>query len=369
MTARVLFLNAGSATIKASLVDGDRSLRRALVDRSPGTSTADALRGLLDDVAGDAPVDAVAHRLVHGADRFVRPILVDDALAAELEELVRLAPLHLPPALDVLRDARALLPNVPHVGCFDTAFHATLPEVEVRYPVPDRWRTELGIRRYGFHGLSVEWATTRTAELLGRPMSDLGIVVAHLGGGCSVTAVAGGRSTWTSMGYTPLEGLMMGTRSGSVDPGALLHLLRTGAFDVARLSDELEHRSGLLGVSGVSGDLREVEAAAERGDERARLAIDMFVSRAAAAIGAAATTLERLDALTFSGGIGEHAGRVRAAIARRLAVLGLPIVPESETGEDRVLGSDRDGPAVLRVEAREDLVAARAAVAVLAVPG
>jgi acetate kinase len=275
-----------------------------------------------------------------------------------LERLVAMAPLHQPPAVAALRAARARFGEVPHVACFDTAFHATLPEAEWRYPVPYDWVDDLGVRRYGFHGLSVAWAVRRAAELLDRPIEGLCLVVAHLGGGCSVTAVDGGRSVRTSMGYTPLEGLMMTTRSGSIDPGLMLRLLSDGRVSVADLSDALEHRSGLLGVSGVSADLREVQAAADAGDARAALAIEMFVARASAAIGAAAVALPRLDGVVFTGGIGEHADRVRAATVTRLGVLGMRPIPADVPPGDRILTDREDGPAVLRVEAREDLVMA-----------
>lgn len=238
--------------------------------------------------------------------------------------------------------------------------------------MPGRWFEGWGVRRFGFHGLAVEWATERAAALLGRPAQDFGLVVAHLGGGSSITAVGGGRSVWTSMGMTPLEGVMMGSRGGSIDPGVLIQLLEDRRLDLEGLRRDLERGSGLLGVSGRSADVRELEAAAAGGDERSRLALAMFADRAAAGIAAAATRLERLDALVFSGGIGENAGRLRAAIVGRLGVLGLDPISESETGRDRVLDPVEgpephvapgagDRPVTLRVEAREDLVAARAA--------
>jgi acetate kinase len=256
---------------------------------------------------------------------------------------------------------RGALPRTPAVACFDTAFHATLPPEAATYAVPRAWRERWGARRYGFHGLSVEWSVGRAAAMLGRPVGELGLVVAHLGGGCSVTAVEGGRSVRTSMGYTPLEGLMMGTRSGSIDPGLMLRLLADGRLSVAAMSDALEHGSGLLGASGISGDLRDVEAAAGRGDDRARMAIEMFVGRTAGALAWAASALRRLDGVVFTGGIGEHGATVRAAIARRLTVLGVPAVPEADDGTDAILAREPGRPTVLRIEAREDLVMAAAA--------
>lgn len=361
---RILVLNAGSRTLKASVVVGGVTEARAEVEtRDVEFELGDVLERL-----GDVRPDAVAHRIVHGGERFITPVNADADAVEALRGLVELAPLHMPPALAVLEAAMERFPGVPQVCCFDTAYHATLPEIETRYPVPERWSTEWGIRRYGFHGLSVEWAVGRAAVLLGRPLEDLCLVVAHLGGGCSVTAVHGGRSVRTSMGYTPLEGLMMGTRSGSVDPGMLMGLLRTGRLDVDGLSQDLEHRSGILGVSAISADVREVQAAADAGDVRAKLALGMFAARASSGIAAAATALPRLDAIVCTGGIGEHAGQLRAATIAQLGVLGVAPIEGDETGHDRVLSSVSpatpalpfagSGPLVLRVEAREDLICA-----------
>jgi acetate kinase len=215
-----------------------------------------------------------------------------------------------------------------------------------------------GLRRYGFHGLSVEWSVGRAAALLERPAEDLRLIVAHLGSGCSVTAVAGGRSVDTSMGFTPLEGLMMGSRAGSIDPGILLHLLRTG-MTLDDLADGLDHRSGMVAVSGTTGGAQELEAASAKGDRSATLALRMFARRAAAGIAAAGSTLVRLDGLVFTGGIGENSAMLRADITERLGVLGVPRVDRAVT-EDGVLTSPDAAVAVLRIEAREDLAIARA---------
>ncbi|MCY7417332.1 MAG: acetate/propionate family kinase [Chloroflexi bacterium] len=369
---RILVLNAGSRTLKASVVVGGVTEARAEVE------TRDVefdLGAVLERLGVDLRPDAVTHRIVHGGERFITPVIADAAVVEALRGLVELAPLHMPPALGVLEAATQRFPRVPQVCCFDTAYHATLPETETRYPVPDRWSTEWGIRRYGFHGLSVEWAVGRAAALLGRPLEDLCLVIAHLGGGCSVTAVDGGRSVRTSMGYTPLEGLMMGTRSGSVDPGMLIGLLRTRRLDVDGLSHDLEHRSGILGVSAISADVREVQAAADAGDVRAELALAMFAARTASGIAAAATALPRLDAIVCTGGIGEHAGQLRAATIAQLGVLGVAPIESDETGHDRVLASAARGTRalpgagsglpVLRVEAREDLICAAHAEALI----
>ncbi|HEY7598808.1 MAG TPA: acetate kinase, partial [Candidatus Limnocylindrales bacterium] len=253
---RVLVLNAGSSSLKASLLEVGRVAPLASTaigwgadatrvgDRAPAVERV--IAELVTD--GGAALAGVGHRIVHGGERFVAPVLIDDRVLAELDELAALAPLHNPVASDTVRAARAALPRVAHVAVFDTAFHASLPPAAVIYPLPWRWHAEWGIRRYGFHGLSVAWSTRRAAELLGRPAEDLRLVVAHLGNGCSVSAVDGGRSVATSMGMTPLEGLMMGTRAGSFDPGIALRLLEDGRLSLAELAEELEHGAGLLGV-------------------------------------------------------------------------------------------------------------------------
>lgn len=383
---RVLVLNAGSSSLKASVIDDGATVTRTAVgwgaDASRAPDRGAGIQAVLEAAgeAGVAPgsIDAVGHRIVHGGSRFTSPTLVDSGVLDELDAMGELAPLHNAVAVETIRGAVGILPGVPQVACFDTSFHAGMPETVARYPVPDAWHDAWGIRRFGFHGLSVEWAVERAAALLGRRPAELELVVAHLGSGCSVTAVSAGRSVWNSMGYTPLEGLMMGTRSGSLDPGIVIHLLRSGRLDLDGLADALDHQSGLSGVSGLGADVPELERAADRGDPRAGLALAMFVDRAAAGIAAAATALPNLDGLVFSGGIGEHAGRLRAAIVVRLGVLGVRPIAEAESGLDRVVepatGSGPTdsptpgGPAVLRIEAREDLVIARA-VASLVQPG
>jgi acetate kinase len=366
---RVLVLNPGSATLKATVLDTpDRHARfEETVDweaDAPSDAREDAVRAVLDAIDAEGvpalSLRAVGYRVVHGGSRFTEPTVVDDKTVAGIEELAGLAPLHNPLAAATIRAGRRALPDVPHVATFDTAFHASLPEAARRYPVPDRWFKEWGVRRYGFHGLSVAWSTRRAGELLDRPVAELRLVVAHLGGGCSVTAVDRGRSADTSMGLTPLEGLMMGTRAGSIDPGAIVHVVRRGA-PVEEVADDLEHRSGLLAVSGRTADMRELVELEAAGDTRAHLAIDMFVRRAAAGVGAAATALPALDALVFTGGIGENAAPIRSRIAERLAVLGVTVDPSDSASDDGVL--QPGPPAVLRIGAREDIVIAESAAA------
>jgi acetate kinase len=378
-TSRVLVLNAGSSSLKASVLDLAADARPAPPplasrtldwgsDASRGGGTTGRVEELVADLATagvePASIGVVVHRVVHGGRAFTAPVVIDAPVLAALDALAPLAPLHNPVAVGVIRAAETALAGRPHVAVFDTAFHATLPEVAWRYPVPERWTEAFEVRRFGFHGLSVAWATERAGTLLGRSPAELGLVVAHLGNGCSVSAVFGGRSIATSMGMTPLEGLMMGTRAGSIDPGILLFLLREGRLGLAALAEDLDHGSGLLGVSGSTAGVKQLTEAAAAGDDRARLALEMFADRAAAGIAASATALPRLDAIVFTGGIGEHAGATRAAIAARLGVLAVRPIGADESGVDRVLATvpaGEPGLPLLRIEAREDIVAARAA--------
>jgi acetate kinase len=360
---RVLVLNPGSSSLKGSLVavPGDDTIATDEVDwGADATTRGDRAPGvvrLIENLSEAAPADAVGYRVVHGGERFRAPTLVDDGVVRTIDELSAIAPLHNAVAADTIRAGRAAAPDVPHVACFDTAFHATLPEAAWRYPLPDSWVEPHRLRRYGFHGLSVAWSVERASTLLDRPVADLRLVVAHLGSGASVTAIDGGRSVDTSMGFTPLEGLMMGSRAGSVDPGILLHLLRAGV-GLDELADGLDHRSGLVAVARSADGAREIEAAAEAGDARAKLALEMFARRAASGIAGAAASLDRLDALVFTGGIGENSASMRAAITARLAVLGIAEVGETAPS-DTILSSAGATVAVLRVQAREDLAIAR----------
>jgi acetate kinase len=296
--------------------------------------------------------DAVGHRIVHGGERFREPVVVDDDVERAIEELVPLAPLHNRPALDALRKARAALPDVPHVAVFDTAFHATIPAETAVYAVPRDW----GIRRFGFHGLSVQWASERV------PVSRL--VVCHLGGGSSVTAILDGRSVDTTMGFTPLEGVPMTTRSGSVDPGALLYLLRERGLSPDELDHALNFESGLAALSGTSGDVREVERAGEAG----RLALDVFAHRVAAAVAAMAASLGGIDALVFTAGIGERAAGIRSAICGRLAFIGIRLDEEANerAAPDAEISAAASTACVWVLAAREDVVIARETRRVLA---
>jgi acetate kinase len=346
---RVLVLNGGSSTLKWTLF-------AAKATRSAGTEEWSAValdrrgervRALLGRV-GD--FDAVGHRVVHGGGRFSAAVLLDDKTRAALEPIAALDPLHLRPQLAAIDAVRAACPSAPQVAAFDTAFHARLPEPAAGYPLPFQWTERWRLRRFGFHGLSVEHSVTAARRLLGRAPRRL--IVCHLGSGCSITAVARGRSIDTTMGFSPLDGVMMATRCGSLDPGLVLHLQRACGLDVDTLADAFAHRSGLLGVSGISGDLREVLASRA---PRARLAYQRFVWTLRRAVGAMAAVLGGADALVFTGGIGEHSGRVRRDVARALDFAGLRL---SDRGgdEDRVISARGSAIAVLVIRAREDLV-------------
>jgi acetate kinase len=369
---RVLVLNPGSSSLKASLIDSHNETTLAETAATWDAADAEAparARILAETLAavtrangGEGGPDAVGYRVVHGGTAFREAVLVDAGAVEKIEALDELAPLHNRIAAETIQAARQILSSVPHVACFDTAFHASLDEAAWRYPIPSAWHSRWGIRRFGFHGLSVAWAAERAASLLKRPVGEVRLVVAHLGAGSSVTAVEGGRSVDTSMGFTPLEGLMMGTRSGSIDPGILLHLLRHGV-DVGELADALEHGSGLLGVSGRTSDVAELERVASAGNAPAALALELYSRRAAAGVAAVATSLPSIDALVFTGGIGEHAAAVRARICARLGPLGMdpPDVDRPE-GRDAILSA---GPiAILVVQSREDIVIARQVAAI-----
>ena len=300
-------------------------------------------------------MDAVGHRVVHGGTTFREAVVVDAQVRADIAALAALAPLHNPAALAGIDAVARAFPSLRQVAAFDTAFHTTIPDAAAIYPLPRAWTEAWGLRRFGFHGLSVQYAVRRSRELLGALPPRL--VVCHLGAGCSVTAVAEGRSVDTSMGFTPLERLMMACRSGSIDPGLLLYLLEHRAVALQELDDALNERAGLLGVSGISADLRAVMAAADAGDRWAALAYAMFVHRLIAMVGAMVAVLGGIDALVFTGGIGEHSPRVRQAVAVALGYAGLRL----DAARNAAPRGDSDvaapGSAVrgLVVAAREDL--------------
>jgi acetate kinase len=339
----VLVVNAGSTSLKLELVSA---------------SEESEVLSSLSEARGRAA--AIGHRVVHGGGRFREPVVLDSDVIAEIKAMSEVAPLQNRPALEAIADARKLFGAEPQVAVFDTAFHATLPPEAFTYAIPKRWREQFGIRRFGFHGLSVAWAAERAPALLGRPLERL--IVCHLGGGCSITAVLGGRSVDTTMGFSPLEGVPMATRSGSVDPRAIFYLLDPERLSREELENGLENESGLKGLSDLSGDVRELEKAEDSGNERAALALSVYVHRIAAAIASMATSLGGLDAIVFTAGVGENSARVRSRVCERLSFLGVEIdtARNAEAKPDTDIATDSSAVRVPVIRAREALMVARA---------
>lgn len=382
----VLVLNCGSSSVKLALVDPETG-RRGLTGLAERLYFDDAVatwsrgadevaleledaghRGAIAALLGAltpqelAGVVGVGHRVVHGGKAFGSAVVVDDEVLEALRRLVPLAPLHNPANIAGIEAARDELPEVPQVAVFDTAFHQTMPPVAYRYAVPASWYDDLDVRRYGFHGTSHRFVSARAAEMLGRSGDpQLRLVTLHLGNGASAAAVRGGRSIDTTMGLTPLEGLVMGTRSGDIDPGVLGYVGGRLGLDLPGVLTELNGRSGLLGLSGMSNDMRTLADAAESGSASAALAIDVFCYRAAKTVGALAVALDGLDGVVLTGGIGEHAPGVRAGIVARLGVLGVHLDPAANADHGRATGgriSLPGGPAALVVPTDEERVIA-----------
>lgn len=350
----MLTVNVGSSSIKLSMFDEGEELIGQL--NLPASSGRVDDQALVDAEARFRPIEAIGHRIVHGGSEFTRPVLVDDAVRRRLEALVDLAPLHLPSSLAGLDALRQLLPDVPQVLCFDTAFHAGMPAHAVAYALPAEWRRRWNLRRYGFHGLSHSYASARTEELAGVRPHSLRVVTCHLGSGASLAAVDRGYSVDTTMGFTPLEGLVMATRSGSIDPGLVLWLEEHVGLPPAELAWTLEHRSGLLGLAGTP-DMAAVLEAEAAGEENATLAIAVYLHRLRGSIATMVTAMEGIDALTFTGGVGEHASSIRARAAQGLGFLG--VVVDEEINNTIEPDAEISGPGsrvrTFVVEAREDL--------------
>ncbi|MEU5184137.1 acetate kinase [Streptomyces longwoodensis] len=389
MTAtRVLVLNSGSSSLKYQLLDMRDSSRLAagLVERigeqtsrlkhTPLASGGDAreadgpiadhdaaLKAVAQELARDGlgldspDLAAIGHRVVHGGMFFTEPTVVDDAVIAEIERLIPVAPLHNPANLTGIRTARALRPDLPQVAVFDTAFHTTMPESAARYAIDPRIADRHRIRRYGFHGTSHAYVSRATAELLGRAPGDVNVIVLHLGNGASASAVRGGRCVDTSMGLTPLEGLVMGTRSGDLDPAVIFHLARVGGMSMDEIDTLLNKRSGLFGLCG-DNDMREIRRRIDEGDEAAALAFDIYVHRLKKYIGAYYAVLGTVDAVAFTAGIGENAAPVREAAVTGLEGLGLAVDPERNAvrgDRPRIVSPDAARVAVAVVPTDEEL--------------
>ena len=363
---KILVLNCGSSSIKADVIDTEIKVpmvslkvsrlndddEMCIVEISkwdePKEVETDAharalewaLPKLLDQLPDNIEIEGVGHRVVHGGETFSRPTRITDEVEAKIEELFGLAPLHNPANLAGIKGARKLLPDVPHVAVFDTGFHSTLPSRAKAYAIPQDIAKEHSIRRFGFHGISHDYVASLAADYLETDIRDLRIITCHLGNGCSLAAVEYGSSMETSMGMTPLEGLVMGTRSGDIDPGAIIHLLRQDGWDVDRVDDMLNRDSGLDGLSGISNDLRDIQSAAAEGDEGARQAIQVFSHRAKKYVGAYAAAMGGVDAIVFTAGIGQNSALMRHRIGQRLEFLGARL----DEDENRNASVDHENP-------------------------
>ena len=351
---RILVVNAGSSSLKLRLLDEQDALVGSADLPAPrGAADAAAVAQAID---GFGDIAAVGHRIVHGGTRYREAVLLDDVVESDLRALTDLAPLHQPKSLAALAAVQAVRPQLPAVACFDTAFHADMPAAATTYAIPVEWRRRWALRKYGFHGLSHAYASRRAAELVGRPVEELRIVTCHLGAGASLAAVKGGRSVDTTMGFTPLDGLVMATRSGSIDPGLVLWLEQHVHTPPAELAATLEHRSGLLGLAGTA-DMAAILAAEAGGDDEACLAIGVYLHRLRAMVAAMVSALGGLDVLVFTGGVGENAPAIRARLTSDLAWLGVAVDPAANDGArgDADITAPDAAVRSLVVVAREDL--------------
>jgi acetate kinase len=393
----ILLLNAGSSSLKATIVESSdgTEIARGLADWAGSTTVyrytgldqqerqhevswkghAAGVHQFVHDLRSVAPnalaegstLAAVGHRVVHGGT-FTSSLRITPDIRSRIASLVDLAPLHNPPSLETLAAAETVLPGVPHVAVFDTAFHSRLPLEAMTYPIPGKWTREWGIRRFGFHGLSHAYCARRAAEMLRRPMDDLRIVICHLGHGCSAAAVQGGRSVDTTMGFTPMEGLMMATRSGSIDPGVVLYVQQRHGMTAKQVETILNRESGLLGVSGVSADMRKVLSAAVAGHQQAQLSLAIYAHRVRQAIGALSVTMGGIDCLVFTGGVGEHAAEIRKDVCVGLECLGLMLNSEANAScqPDAVVSRKESRGRILVIATREDVSMLREVLQVLA---
>ncbi|MCM1067950.1 MAG: acetate kinase [Muribaculaceae bacterium] len=392
---KILVLNSGSSSVKYKLIDlegaADTTLAEGGVEkiglpggflkykRADGSKETvelglidhkDAIKAILANLTDPTvgciksydEIDAVGHRVVHGGEKFSQSVLIDDAVKAKIRECYDIAPLHNPANMTGIEAIEAIMPDVPQVGVFDTAFHQTMPAKAYMYALPYKYYEEDGVRRYGFHGTSHRYVSGRVCEFLGVDASKQRIITCHVGNGGSITAVVGGKSVDTSMGLTPVEGLMMGTRVGDVDPGALTYLMGKHHLSAEQLQTILNKESGVLGVSGVSNDMREIEAAVAAGNERARLALDMYILRITKYIGAYAAEMGGVDIIVFTGGVGENQAGLRADVCAPLAFMGVKIdeaVNAVTRGTETVISASDSAVKVVVIPTDEELMIAR----------
>ena len=342
----------GSTSIERDLPDHAAALR-AVIDL-----LLDAEHGVISAVS---EISAVGHRVVHGGEKFSASSVIDDEVLSAIKDCVVIAPLHNPPNITGIESCMELMPDTPNVAVFDTAFHQTMPPHAFVLPLPYEFYDKHRIRKYGFHGTSHSYVATHAAALLGRPVEELKLVTCHLGNGSSICAVYGGKSVETSMGYTPLDGLMMGTRSGSVDPAVVLYIMDTLGMGTACVSDLLNKQSGMLGITGVSSDFRDITAAADAGDKRAQLGLDMFTYQVRKFIGQYAAAMGGIDAVVFTAGIGENVSVVRKMVTDGLGFMGIAIDDEKNKlrGEERDISADGAAVRTLVIPTNEELAIAR----------
>jgi len=386
----VLVLNAGSSSLRYQLINmqTEEVVAKGLCERV-GTnegvhnyelagvemtdelalpSHREAVKAVLDALTNPnfgvvkdlSEINAIGHRVVHGGDYFSQSVIIDDEVVLRIDECVALAPLHNPAALAGIRACLELMPETPQVAVFDTSFHQTMPPKAFRYPLPTEYYEEYKIRRYGFHGTSHRYVAQRTADFLGVPLEQLNIIVCHLGNGCSVAAIRGGKSVDTSMGFTPLDGLMMGTRTGSIDPAILLYLIEDKGMTAQEANQLVNKKSGLLGISEISNDLRDVIAAAKDGDDKAQLALDMYAYSIRRYLGFCTFSMGRADAIVFTAGVGENAVLMRQMILEGLEDQGIILDDELNAlrGKDRLISAADSKVKVLVIPTNEELMIA-----------
>jgi len=389
---KVLVLNCGSSSLKYQLFDmtDESVLAKGLVERigiegsilthrpkdkekkvieadipNHDTAIQMVLEALTHPehgvISSMKEIEAVGHRTVHGGSTFTESTLIDDKVIAEMEKLIPLAPLHNPPSIMGIKACRKIMPGVPQVGVFDTAFHQTMPEASYLYGLPYEYYEKYGIRRYGFHGTSHRFVSQRVAEIVGKPMSELKIITCHLGNGSSIAAIENGKVQDTTMGFTPLEGLIMGTRSGNVDPAIIKFIMEKENKTIDEIDTLLNKKSGFLGISGVSSDLRTIEEAAKEGNHRAQLALDMFYQRVIRFIGAFAAQINGVDVIVFTAGIGENSIEMREAVCKKLSFLGVEFDEEANKvrGQEREISKPGSKVRVFVIPTNEELMIAR----------
>ncbi len=388
---KVLVINAGSSSLKYQLMDPQTQevLAKGLCERIgidgrlthkvpatngkyefeiPMPTHAEAIQAVLDAltnvehgvIKSMSEIDAVGHRVVHGGEKFASSVLIDDDVMAAIEECIPLAPLHNPANITGIEACKEVMPNTPMVAVFDTAFHQTMPPKAYIYAVPYRWYTENKVRRYGFHGTSHQYVSQRAADMLGRPIEELRIATCHLGNGASTCSVKFGKSIDTSMGFTPQDGLPMGTRAGAIDAAITEYIVDQRGYSGKRVESALNKESGMLGISGVSSDFRDLETAAAEGNERAQLAIDVFCYKVTKRIGSCAAAMGGLDAVVFTAGVGENSASLRAKIMEGLEFLGLKLDPEKNNvrGKEAIISTDDSPNKILLIPTNEELVIA-----------